>query len=116
MLLLHRRETFRKLLLRIGEICSLLPSNVNIMALTATASKQLWMDVSRIIGTTNELVVAKPPSKSNIMYTIATFSTIEETFLPIVKKVEKERVRCPRIAGIIKTVLIYASFLKVTSV
>lgn len=96
MLLLHRGETFRKLLLRIGEIRSLLPSNVNIMALTATASKQLRIDVSRIIGMSDELVVAKPPSKPNIMYTVGTFSTIEETFLPIVKKVERERARCPR--------------------
>ena len=47
---------------------SLLHSSVNTMALTATASKQLRRDVSKIIGMRNELVVARLPSKTNITY------------------------------------------------
>ena len=54
---------FRKLLLRIGEVRSLLPSEVKIMALTATATTKLRTDVSRAIGLKNELVISKSPSK-----------------------------------------------------
>ncbi len=60
-----RGDTFRRLLLRIGEIRSLLPSHVNIMALTATATKTLRRDIARIIGMRNELIVARPV-KSNV--------------------------------------------------
>ena len=66
------------------------------MALTATATKEVRMDVSRITGMRNEFIVAKPPSKPNTMYTVVTFSVVEETFLPIAKKVQEERLRCPR--------------------
>ena len=74
---------------------NLLHSSVNIMALTATASKKLRRDVSKIIGMRNELVVATLPSKTNITYTIVCFSVIEETFEPIVKKLYKEGPECP---------------------
>ena len=76
---------------------SLLHSSVNIMALTATASKQLRRDVSKIIGMRNELVVTRLPSKTNITYTIVRFSVFEETFEPIAKKLYKEGPECPRI-------------------
>ena len=66
--------------MRIGEVRSLLPPDANIMALTATATKTLRRDVSRIIGMRNELVVSKPPVKSN-MYAVVPFSTLEQTFL-----------------------------------
>ncbi len=45
-----RGETFRRLLLRIGEIRSLLPAHAKIMALTATATAALRMEVSKIVG------------------------------------------------------------------
>ena len=47
------------------------------------------------IGLKNELVISKSPSKSNIMYTPAKYSSIEETFLPIAKRLHKDRSRCP---------------------
>lgn len=93
--LLHRGETFRKLLLRMGEIRSLIPDKVNIMALTATATVKLRKDASRIIGMRNELVVSKSPCRSNIMYMVVAFSSIEETFRPIAKRL-LEGSKCPR--------------------
>ncbi len=52
-----RGETFRRLLLRIGEIRSLLLAHAKIMALTATATAALRMEVSKIVGMRDELVV-----------------------------------------------------------
>ena len=42
-----------------NELRSLLPVKVNIMALTATATSALRMNVSRIIGMKNELITFK---------------------------------------------------------
>lgn len=83
--------------MRIGEVRSLLPSNVNIMAITATATRKLRTDVSRIIGMRNELVVSKPPMKSNLMYAVVPFSTVEETFSSVAERLQKERSKCPRL-------------------
>ena len=92
----NRGDTFRRLLLRIGEVRSLLPSRVHIMALTATASKTLRRDVARIIGMRNELVVSRPPLKLNIMYSVVESSSMEETFSVIVRRLQEERTQCPR--------------------
>ena len=67
------------------------------MALTATATKKLRTDVARIIGMRNELVVSKPPMKSNLMYAVVPFSTIEETFSSVAERLQKERSKCPRL-------------------
>ena len=94
-IIFYRGETFRRLLLRIGEVHSLLPPDANIMALTATATETLRRDVSRIIGMRNELVVSKPPVKSNIMCAVVPFSTLEQTFLSVAERLQKERAKCP---------------------
>ncbi len=50
---LCRGETFRSILLRIEEICSLIPEHAHIMALTAT--ERLKKDASRSMGLRNEV-------------------------------------------------------------
>ena len=69
---------------------SLLPSEVKIMPLTATATTKLRTDVSHVIGLKNELVISKSPSKSNIMYTLAKYSSIAETFFRLQKGFKKK--------------------------
>ena len=59
-------ETFRWLLLRVGEVRSLIPLVVYLMALTATATKQLRGNVARVLGMSGEAVVARSPSKDNM--------------------------------------------------
>lgn len=76
----------------IGEVRSLLPRSVNVMALTATATRKLRREVASTIGMTNELVISTSPCKANIMYGIATFSSIPGTFHPLVDRLLKERV------------------------
>ena len=92
----YRGETFRPLLLRIGEIRSILPREVNVMALTATATHQLHLEVSRIIGMQNKLVVAISPIKSNIFYAIRKFVSIEETFSPIIRAITINALNVPK--------------------
>ena len=66
------------------------------MALTATATLQLCIEVSRIIGLQNELVVAISPFKSNIIYAISKFISIQETFSPMIRAVITKGVNIPK--------------------
>ena len=93
---MYRGETFRKLLLRIGEIRSLLPDKARIMALMATCTEKLRKTVSSLIGFRDELVISKSPCKNNIMYTVIASAPIEEVFMPVAKRLYEERLSYPR--------------------
>lgn len=67
------------------------------MAVTATATTKLRKDVSRSIGLRNELIVAKLPAKTNIAYSIAHFSSFEESLKPVADRLMKEGPQCPRV-------------------
>lgn len=84
LLLIHfvncRGDTFRREFSRIGELRSIVSSNVNMMALTATASRSLRRDVMKQLGMRNSLVVCVSPNKPNIKYVVKRFVTLEESF------------------------------------
>lgn len=73
-------ETFRKVLLKIGEVRSLVPSSVRMLALTATATRSVCEDVMLALGMKNPSVVAVSPCKGNIMYIVRSYASIEEAF------------------------------------
>ena len=91
-----RGDSFRRTLERIGEIQSILPDGVPVIALTATATTQLGNEVIKIIGMYKPQVVAMSPNKENIIYNVGHFSSIEVTFSPILSKLCVERVKFPR--------------------
>ncbi|XP_019861292.1 PREDICTED: uncharacterized protein LOC105315307 isoform X1 [Amphimedon queenslandica] len=84
-------STFRDSLERIGEVRSLLPSSVPVMALTATATHQLRLDLSRIIGLKNPVMIVQPPCKPNLMYKVGNFVSIEANFTPVLDNLRRER-------------------------
>ena len=89
---MHRGETFRKEFSHLGEVRSLIPEAVNIMALTATATKTTRREVSRSLGLVHPAVVAVPPNKPNIKYCInANPSDLEEIFAPLVEELREKR-------------------------
>ena len=69
--------------MRLGEIRSILPQTVNVMALIATATKTVRKDVADLLGMTNPVPVSVSPDKSNIKYFVAGYCTLEKTFGPI---------------------------------
>ena len=93
---LFRGQTFRTVLDRIGEVRSILPEGLNIMALTATATKTLWYSVSRTIGMHNPFIIAISPCKKNLMYSVKAFESIQDTFKPVVERLKAERTAMPR--------------------
>lgn len=66
------------------------------MALTATATKSLCQTVMSIIGMQNPSVIAINPCKMNLMYTMSSFDSIENTFRPLVEKLRTERIKMHR--------------------
>ena len=94
--LYYRGDTFRPALLRIGEIRSLLPPNVNVLALTATASTELRIQIAKMLSMKNEVVVSLSPCMPNIMYAVSSFESIEVTFHPLLVRLSRERASFPR--------------------
>ena len=91
----YRGDTFRAVLSRVGEIRSFLPRGVNIMAVTATATKSVRKAVSRTLGMRDPHVVACSPCKKNLMYSASKFVSVEESFKPIVARLQAERTNFP---------------------
>ena len=81
---------------RIGEVHSILPDRLNIMALTAMATKTLRYSISQTIGMHNPYVIAIAPCKRNIMYTVKMFESVEITFKPVAEQLKAKRTAMPR--------------------
>ena len=89
--LFYRGESFRKLLLRIGEIRSLLPDQARIIP----AMERLRKTASTIIVIKDEVVMSKLPCKNNIMHAIVESAAIQQV-LPIAKRLCEDRASYPR--------------------
>ncbi len=75
---------------RLGEIRSLLPPSVKIMALTATATNAVRCSVTRTLGMDKPVAVALSPCKANLVYNVGKYTTVVETFKPLLTD------KCPR--------------------
>ena len=73
---------------------SLIPHNVNIMALTATATRTLRSDVCHVLGMND--VVTVSPDKINVILRVSPFDSFETTFCPLIDKLKRERVKMER--------------------
>ena len=92
---MYRGDTFRQTVVRIGQVRSIIPDGVNIVALTATATTSLRDAVIKTIGMHKPQIVAMDPNKYNIMYCVGTFETPEKTFRPVIERLVKERSSLP---------------------
>ena len=89
-------QTFRNVLLRIGEVRSLVPPAVCIVALTATATKTVQQQVTSILGMRSPSIVAVSPCKHNVIYCSKNSDNIEEAFLCMTDGLKKYRTNFPR--------------------
>ena len=92
----RRGETFRKEYARLGEMRSILRADVNVMALTATATKQLRTSICETLGMTNHVLVSVPPDKANIGYFVAPFKSVTSSFGPIAEQLLELKTSTPR--------------------
>ena len=79
-----------------GELRSLLPKRVHILALTATATATLQKCVIRTLGMKNTVVISENIDKPNLIYGIRTFESMESTFSQMIYTLKKERSKMPR--------------------
>jgi len=65
-----RGKDFRKEYGHLGEMRGLLNTSVNVMALTATATKQTRKDLCKPLCLLNPVMILESPEKSNIVYSV----------------------------------------------
>ena len=92
-----RGEYFRQEFRHLGAVRSLIPSHVNIMAMTATATTATRNEIATILSLDNPVVVAASPDKSNISYQVRRKTTLEEVFMPLLMKLKSFRCKLPRV-------------------
>ena len=71
-------DQFRRAFSEIGTLRSVIPRNVNILALTATATTETFHLTSKSLGMTNAQLVSLPPHRDNIRYEVAPKVTMME--------------------------------------
>ena len=71
-------DEFRVAFWKIGDLRSLLPTHIHMLALTATATQETLQVASERLALKAVVVVALPPSRPNIMYKVQPLQNLEE--------------------------------------
>ena len=79
----YRGDEFRKDHTRLGDVSSILSATVNVMALTATATKTLQEEICTVVKMKNPTIVSVSPDKPNITLYVSPFTTIDKCFGPV---------------------------------
>lgn len=93
----NRGDYFRREFSKLGEVRSLIPAKINVMALTATATIKSRNKIIAILGMCKPVVISESPDKSNLIYRVKERTAVDQVFTPVVEKLKKERTRMPRI-------------------
>jgi ATP-dependent DNA helicase RecQ len=83
-------------LLKICEVCSLIPEQTPVMALIATATQSLSLKLTDIIGIVNPDSIVFPPCKPNITYRVVSYTLIKDNFMPLLEELKSERINLRR--------------------
>lgn len=95
--LLHRGDKFRCEFARLGEVRSLIPQTVKIMALTTTATLCTRKEIYKRLSMKTPTLVYRPPAKGNIAYAVYSKPSIESIVTPICNKLLEEGPNCAKI-------------------
>ena len=71
-------ESFRATFSEIGTLRSLIPSEVNILALTATATTEIFHSVTSSLLLKDMQLISSPPSQDNLMYFLKPKHNLDE--------------------------------------
>ena len=92
-----RGKQFRQEFANLGEVRSLIPETVHIMALTATATKASRQAICQTLGMIRPKVVTVSPNRPNIKYVVYSKpGTLEEVFAPLVEELKRLRLSMER--------------------
>ena len=90
LLLYYGSDEFRTEFYHRGEVRSLVPPQVNVVALTATAAKSLRTRVCCTLGMKDPYVVTISPHKCNIVLCVSPFGTQDSTFRPVIERLPSQ--------------------------
>ena len=92
-------DRFHREFSRLGEVRSIIPEHVSVMALTATATVSTRKEIIKSLDTQNS-IVSVSPMKENIFF-CASRMKVNESFLPICDKLANRRATMDRIIHIL---------------
>ena len=94
---IHRGKDFRREFSNL-EVRSLIPEDVQCMALTATATKTSCNEICNVLGMYKPVVVSQSSNKPNIKYCVQRKrGTMKETFVPLVEELIRRRAAMDRV-------------------
>ena len=88
---IYRGNSFRHEFSHLGELRSIIPENVNVMALTATATDTTRTAIIRALDMQEPKIISVSPVKHNIVYAVAQKSEISASFEPLCNKLAMHR-------------------------
>ena len=91
-----RGDEFRTEFSKIGELRSLIPTSVNIMALTATATSEVLKVVTERLSLDNPLIIGLSPSQSHIFYNAEKLPDIANYCRELSAKLKIKRLSFPK--------------------
>ena len=92
----NRGQTFRREFSDIGEMRSLVPPSVNMMALTATATTATRQKIVRALCMKRCYSITTNPQKENVFYAVEEKTDLQEAFTPIVDELILKKKEAPR--------------------
>jgi len=100
-----RGDDFRVAFSHIGDLQSIVPQNVHILALTATATSEVFKVVRNRLSLDDPTIIGLPPSQDNIKYNVEPLPNINmlcdllaENLLHKCSNFPKTLIFCPTIA------------------
>ena len=84
--LIHRGRTFRKEIAELKVMRSITPPGVNMMALSASASKATHTHIINMLGMEKPSVISKSPSKWNVFLSVKMKVSLKTTFAPYLER------------------------------
>ena len=73
------------------------------MALSATMSKSTRRDVSRILGMSKPVTIAKSPDKPNLVYSVIEKREMEEVFDSVIEELRAKRLQMEKVIVFCRT-------------
>ena len=93
----HRGSSFREDYSRLGEVRSLIPTDVHIMALTATATSNTRANIVHTLCMEDSYVLSVSPHKKNVVYVVKRKGEMEEVVQILARGLQNLRTEMPRI-------------------
>ena len=96
MFLLYRGDKFRAMFSEIGNIRCLIPSSVNLLALTATVTRESFDSICKSLLLDNLVLIGLPPNRANIKYIVKECPSINELCHQLTNELMSKRQNVPK--------------------